>query len=78
MPNRHLVERLNKELDNLGVPSLMNERINACSKIFNLPKFKIEAALNGIVVDEESLTTIADELEISREWLVGQKNRKEH
>ncbi len=74
--NKLLNERLNHELDEIGVPALMTERVQACSKLFNLPKFKIEALLNGVVFDSSSLQKIADELEVSTNWLLGQAKRK--
>ena len=72
MSNKKLTERLNKELDELGVPTPMTERIQVCSKLFKLPKFKIEALLNGIVAfDSNSMQKIADELDVSIDWLFG-------
>ncbi|CEK09244.1 hypothetical protein [Legionella hackeliae] len=76
MPNRRLSERLNKELDVIGVPSLLSERVKACTKIFNLPSVKTEAVLNGIEVDPNAMQTIAQELEVSVDWLLGRKNEK--
>lgn len=78
MSNKKLLnERLNHELDEIGVPTLMTERIQVCSKLFNLPKFKIEALLNGVVTfDSSSLQKIADELEVSMNWLMGDAKRK--
>jgi hypothetical protein len=78
MSNKKLLnERLNHELDEIGVPALMTERVQVCSKLFNLPKFKIEALLNGVVVfDSSTLQKIADELEVSMNWLMGDAKRK--
>lgn len=77
MSNKKLTERLNKELDELGVPSLMIERVQVCSKLFKLPKFKIEALLNGIVAfDANSMQKIADELHVSIDWLFGATTTK--
>ncbi|RUR12467.1 hypothetical protein [Legionella sp. km772] len=74
MSNKKLTERLNNELDELGVPTLMTERVQVCSKLFNLPKFKTEALLNGIVtVDSTYMQKIADELDVSMDWLFGNK-----
>lgn len=73
MSNKKLTERLNNELDELGVPTLMTERVQVCSKLFNLPKFKIEALLNGIVnFDSDSIHKVADELDVSMNWLLGE------
>ncbi|EHL32289.1 hypothetical protein [Legionella drancourtii] len=77
MSNKKLTERLHKELDELGVPALMTERIQVCSKLFKLPKFKIEALLNGIVAfDSNSMQKIADELDVSIDWLFGAPKEK--
>ena len=80
MSNKKLItERLNNELDELGVPTKITERVQACSKLFNLPKFKIEALLNGIVaVDSNYMQKIADELEVSMDWLFGNKEKTMH
>ncbi len=72
MSNKKLSERLNNELDNMDVPALMVERVQICSKMFKLPPFKIEALLNGIVIfDTKAMQKIADELDVSRDWLLG-------
>ncbi|ASQ47415.1 hypothetical protein [Legionella clemsonensis] len=76
MSNKKLSERLNNELDALGVPGLMMERIEVCSKLFKLPKFKTEAVLNGMVLDSLAIETIANELEVSADWLLGLKNER--
>lgn len=78
MSNKKLTERLHHELDELGVPTLMMERVHACSKLFELPKFKIEAILYGAVtLDNDSLERIANELEVSSDWLLGQDKIKQ-
>ncbi|KTD02306.1 hypothetical protein [Fluoribacter gormanii] len=76
MSNKKLTERLNYELDELGVPALMTERVQVCSKLFELPKFKIEALLYGVALDAPSMQKIADELEVSFDWLLGQSKEK--
>lgn len=80
MSNKLLSERLSDELDAIGVPSLMTERVQACSKLFKLPKFKIEALLHGVIIESKSIQTIADELAVQVEWLLGDKNaqKKRH
>ncbi|KTD63743.1 hypothetical protein Lsan_1176 [Legionella santicrucis] len=76
MSNKKLTERLNRELDELGVPALMTERVHVCATLFQVPKFKIEALLNGVVVlDPESMQKIANELEVSMGWLMGEEER---
>ena len=77
MRNKKLTERLNNELDELGVPALMTERVQVCSKLFKLPRFKIEALLHGVIAfDSETMKRIADELDVSIDWLVGNPQRK--
>jgi hypothetical protein len=77
MRNKKLTERLNNELDELGVPALMTERVQVCSKLFKLSKFKIEALLHGVIAfDSETMKRIADELDVSIDWLVGNPQRK--
>ncbi|KTD31095.1 MULTISPECIES: hypothetical protein [Legionella] len=76
MSNKQLSERLNRELDAIGVPGLIGERIQVCSKLFRLPKFKAEALLNGVAVDPKSMEKVADELEVSVDWLLGNKKEK--
>ena len=50
----------------------MTERVHACSKLFKLPKFKIEALLHGVIAfDYSYMQKIADELDVSRDWLIG-------
>ena len=72
MTNKLFADRLNKELDAIGVPQRSEERIDAFSKLVKVPKFKAEAFLNGITVpDAELLTRIAEELEVSSDWLIG-------
>ncbi|MCL9683538.1 hypothetical protein [Legionella maioricensis] len=77
MTNKKLTERLNNELDELGVPALMTERVQACTKLFKVPKFKIEALLHGVIAfDSETMKKIAKELDVSIDWLVGNHQRK--
>jgi hypothetical protein len=76
MSNKKLTERLNRELDEMGVPALMTERVQICSKLFELPKFKTEALLNGVVLDTHSMQKIADELEVTVDWLFGMAKGK--
>lgn len=72
MPHKIFAERLNQELDNIELPSREDERIEAFSKMFHIPKFKAEALLQGIYLpDETLLTAIALELEVDPNWLIG-------
>lgn len=77
MLNRRFSERLNKELDSIGVPEASLERIDALSKLVKIPKFKAEALLNGITSpDDVLLKTLADELEVNADWLLGKSDSK--
>ncbi|QMT61506.1 hypothetical protein [Legionella sp. PC997] len=79
MSNKKLTERLNRELDELGVPALMTERVQVCSKLFQLPKFKIEALLHGVIaLDSTSMQKVANELEVSMDWLFGETKETTH
>ena len=75
MTHRLFSERLNQELDNIDVPSREEERIDALSKMFHIPKFKAEALLHGIYLpDEQLLKDVAQELEVDPNWLIGKTN----
>jgi hypothetical protein len=78
MPNKLFSERLNRELDNIGVPPRNEERVEAFAKLIKLPKFKAEAFLNGAVLpDNQLLALIAEELEVNADWLVGKSEQKQ-
>lgn len=78
MPNKQFSERLNKELDAIGVPPRSDERIEVFSKLIKIPKFKAEAFLNGITVpDPKLLDLIAEELEVNADWLVGKSEQRQ-
>ncbi len=78
MLNKRFSERLNKELDNIGAPESSAERIEVLSKLIKIPKFKAEALLNGATTpDKDLLDTLAQELEVSADWLVG-KSESSH
>jgi hypothetical protein len=78
MLNKRFSERLNKELDNIGVPESSAERIEVLSKLVKIPKFKAEALLNGATnPDEALLKTLAEEFEVNADWLVG-KSESSH
>lgn len=77
MLNKRFSERLNKELDNIGVPEETSERIEILAKLIKVPKFKAEALLNGITgPDKELLNALAQELEVNADWLVGKSDSK--
>ncbi|CDZ77507.1 hypothetical protein BN59_01790 [Legionella massiliensis] len=78
MSNKILAERLNKELDTIGVPPRSDERIDAFSKLVKIPKFKADAFLNGISVpDPVVLNRIADEFEVNPDWLIGKSDQRQ-
>lgn len=77
MLNKRFSERLNKELDSIGVPEATGERIAVLAKLLKVPKFKAEALLNGITSPDETLLQIlAQELEVDTEWLLGKNEAK--
>ena len=77
MLNKRFSERLNKELDSIGVPEATTERIAVLSKLLKVPKFKAESLLSGITSpDEALLKAIAQELEVNADWLVGKTDSK--
>jgi hypothetical protein len=72
MPNKQFAERLNKELDNIGVPERSNERIDVFAKLIKVHRFKAESILNGNTsIDPLLLKILADELEVDADWLIG-------
>jgi len=77
MSNKKLTERLNNELDSLGVPEMILQRVQACSKMFKLPKYKVEALLYGMnSFDSDTIEKIASELDVNKDWLLGCSNEK--
>ncbi|MDX1837532.1 hypothetical protein DIZ81_06310 [Legionella taurinensis] len=78
MTNKQFAERLNRELDAIGVPLRSDERIEVFSKLIKIPKFKAEAMLNGITVpDDTLLKLLAEELEVNPDWLIGKSEQKQ-
>lgn len=79
MANRRFSERLNRELDKIGVPEDFSERIAILSKLVKIPKFKAETLLNGLIVPEGPLLAIlAQELEVNEQWLLGKSDSESH
>lgn len=77
MLNKRFSERLNRELDSIGVPEATTERIEVLSKLLKVPKFKAESLLNGLTSpDDGLLQAIAQELEVNADWLVGKTDSK--
>jgi hypothetical protein len=78
MLNRLLSERLNEELDSIEVPKASTERIDALAKMIRIPKFTAGQLLDGSVNsnDDQMLEKLAQELEVSIDWLVGKSDSK--
>ena len=79
MSNKQFSERLNKELDEIGVPVRSDERVEVFAKLIKVPRFKAEAILNGnTTIEAPLLDTLAEELEVSSEWLLGKTDKREN
>ena len=79
MANRQFCERLNKELDDIGLPQNSMERVDALAKLLKIRKFQAELLLNGSKKPSDPLiSTLADELEVNAEWLLGTETLKKH
>lgn len=77
MSNKQFSERLNKELDEIGVPERSDERVEVFAKLIKVPKFKAEAILNGnTIIETPLLNILAEELEVSAEWLLGKTDER--
>lgn len=77
MSNKVFAERLNAELDEIGMPQRNDERVETFAKFIDLPKFKAQAMLNGTnIPDEQVLSFLARQLEVSVSWLLGKADRK--
>jgi hypothetical protein len=78
MPNKQFSERLNKELDTIGLPPQQDERVVVFAKLLKVPRFKAEALLNGLMTpDTQLLDLLAEELEVNGEWLVGKSEHRQ-
>lgn len=76
MPNKQFAERLNKELDSIGVPLLNRDRVDVVAKLLKVPKFKAESLLNGVITDEKIVMLVAGELEVNADWLLGKSKQR--
>lgn len=75
MSNKLFAERLNKALDDIGVPELREERIEVLSKLIKVPKFKADALLNGtMALDAHLFDVLTQELEVTEDWLMGRES----
>ena len=69
-------ERLNKELDDIGVPERAEERVEVFAKLIKAPRFKAESILNGNLCPEPALLeSLANDLEVSVDWLLGKSEK---
>ncbi len=72
-------ERLNQELDNMGVPQHDDERVEAFRRLIDTQKFKAASILHGeIMPSPEILDKIAKVLEVDIDWLVGKNDSPAH
>ncbi len=77
MIHRLFSERLNHELNEIGMPERLEERVETFCKVFKTPRFKAESILNGnLLPDEALLQRLSQELEVSSNWLLGQDRSK--
>lgn len=77
MSYRIFRERLEKSLNGIGFPNCHDERVKAFSKIFRISKHTSASILNGTVIPKiDTLNLIAEELEVSPDWLIGNTDRK--
>ncbi len=75
MSNKKFAERLNKALDDIGVPERSDERVDSFSKLIKVPRFKAEAILNGSMpLDEHLIEMLTQELEVTKAWLLGEES----
>ena len=71
---KHFAERLNKCLDELGVPHDARGRSAILSKMLQIPRQQAWMLLEGHQVpDEALLNTIAQEFEVEPSWLLAKK-----
>ena len=72
-------ERLNQELDNMGVPQHDDERIEAFRRLIDTQKFKAASILHGeLMPSPEVLDKIANVLEVDINWLLGKESPTSH
>ena len=78
MNKKQFSERLNKELDEIGVPQHNAERVEALAKLIHVPRFKAESILSGTNPELPVLELLADELEVSVDWLLGKSDERQN
>lgn len=78
MSHKQFSERLNNELDAIGLPTNHEERVEAFAKLIDVPRFKAQSILSGTTLPEAPLLiTLANELEVDSDWLLGKKSDRE-
>lgn len=71
---KHFAERLNKCLDELGVPTDTRGRSAILSKMLQIPRQQAWMLLEGHQIpDENLLNEIAEEFEVEPSWLLNKK-----
>lgn len=76
--NRNFLERLHKQLDSIGLPLDELERSKVFAKLFKVNKPLSSSILAGrMMPNAELLQAIANELEVSPDWLLGHDKAKE-
>lgn len=78
MINKQFSERINRELDNIGVPAKYEDRVKAVAKIFHINPFKARNILDGRFPKDDMnlLRNISQELEINLDSLTAKENSK--
>ena len=75
MSNKKFAERLNKALDDIGVPQKSDERVDVFSKLLKIPRFKADSLLNGTMLpDAHVLELLTNELEVTEAWLLSKES----
>ncbi len=77
MVNKQFCERLHRELDDIGVPQKSDERVEVFAKLIKMPRYKAEAILNGNAnLEPPLLELLAEEFEVSADWLIGKSDKR--
>ncbi len=72
MINRLFSERLNHELDEMGVPQDQEERVAAFARLMNIHRFTAANLLKGeTAIEPITIQLVANELEVDVGWLLG-------
>jgi len=71
---KHFAARLNKCLDELGVPTDTRDRTVILSKMLKITRQQSRMLLDGYQLpDEALLQLLAEELEVESKWLLTEK-----